>query len=977
MKRCLIVLWVVCGWMALAPGGAGFADAVKAVASSGLDSASQGVDGKMDTRWSSDFNDDQWYELQFDPPRALVGVRLHWETAYGRDYDLQTRGEDGQWQTLAQVREGDGGLDEVYFGLRTLKELRLKGLRRGTGWGYSFWEMQLLGEDQRRTLSASSAQEEDVASGAMDGETRGGWRAQAGDAEPWLQVDCPSAVETGGLKIQWLTKVAPAFEVQAQSEGESWRTLSVQPAGGPAVMDVFFARTRADHLRLKIEPPAEGTVGIAELMLKGPDETLNPVRQFEMMAQRLPDGAFPGWLRREQAFWTLSGRPASVEESLLDEHGRVEPFNKSFSVTPLLLEAGALHTAKDFTTTQSLAQGWAPLPAVRWNGERLNLDIEAVTLEGDVTAVRYRLRNHSDQPQKVALLLAVRPLQINPPWQHGGWSPINEARWLQGGRRLVVNGRLAMAGMCEPSATALTANDMQDVSQRLARGECTQAQTASDPQGIVCAGTRYDMTLAPGQSQSLLVFFPLEDEASVPAEDAIDENFFEASRAHALEQWHGWTGDWKLDLPDPRLERMIRSNLAYLRINADGPAVQPGSRAYDHSWIRDGAISATAMLRFGLRQPVRDYLTWFTGLIGEDGFIPFLLDTDTGEQAGFARPWEEHDCFGEYVFLVRQYVELTGEQEMAQLCWPKVKAAMQFMERLIQQRRTAQYEGTEYFGILPDSESHEGYIPGKHSYWDDFWALRGLQDAQALAKMAGTPQDAQWLAEMEEQLRGSLLASIEKVRQRDGLATLPACAELGDFDPTSTAIGVMVADERDRLPADALHETFERYWQGCLDRMQAKRGAQYTPYEVRNVSALLRLGQTERARRLLDYFLIDAVRPAAWNHMAEVVHDDPRTPSYIGDMPHTWVGAGLINAIRDLLLYEERGALVLAAGMTPEWTEHGVRVQGLESWWGSVSYTLTKEAGGEVVLRLSCPRTPPAGFIVPAGVKLIREANAR
>jgi hypothetical protein len=153
--------------------------------------------------------------------------------------------------------------------------------------------------------------------------------------------------------------------------------------------------------------------------------------------------------------------------------------------------------------------------------------------------------------------------------------------------------------------------------------------------------------------------------------------------------------------------------------------------------------------------------------------------------------------------------------------------------------------------------------------------------------------------------------------------------------------------------------------------MKSKNGSQYTPYEVRNISALLRLGYKDEAVKLLDYFLVDAVRPAGWNHMAEVVHDDPRTPSYIGDMPHTWVGAGLINAIRDLLVYEDRGRLVLAEGIPEEWYNAGVDVRGLQTWWGPVSYTLRLDKNGKAVLRLKCDEEPPKGFKVPEGVELV------
>lgn len=38
------------------------------------------------------------------------------------------------------------------------------------------------------------------------------------------------------------------------------------------------------------------------------------------------------------------------------------------------------------------------------------------------------------------------------------------------------------------------------------------------------------------------------------------------------------------------------------------------------------------------------------------------------------------------------------------------------------------------YGLMPESISHEGYSGNPvHSYWDDFWTLRGLKDAADMA----------------------------------------------------------------------------------------------------------------------------------------------------------------------------------------------------------------------------------------------------
>ena len=196
------------------------------------------------------------------------------------------------------------------------------------------------------------------------------------------------------------------------------------------------------------------------------------------------------------------------------------------------------------------------------------------------------------------------------------------------------------------------------------------------------------------------------------------------------------------------------------------------------------------------------------------------------------------------------------------------------------------------------------------------------------------------------------------------MQTIPGCVELADQDPTSTTMAVMVADERDNLPQPEGFFTWAFYWRDFLQREQPGGAKLYTPYEVRNADVFVRLGWREQALDALRFFVRDAVRPAAWNHMAEVVHVAPRTPAYIGDMPHTWVGADYINAVRALFAYEDGDRLVLAAGVDPDWFEAGVRVTDLPTQFGHVSYQMRRDTDG-LHMTLSGDIHPPGGIEIP------------
>jgi hypothetical protein len=171
------------------------------------------------------------------------------------------------------------------------------------------------------------------------------------------------------------------------------------------------------------------------------------------------------------------------------------------------------------------------------------------------------------------------------------------------------------------------------------------------------------------------------------------------------------------------------------------------------------------------------------------------------------------------------------------------------------------------------------------------------------------------------------------------------------------------------LPRDALDRTFERYWSTVEERAHGSgTSGSYSPYELRNVEALVRLGRRERAYELLTAIFRDQ-RPAAWNQWAEIVWRDPGAPRFIGDMPHTWVGSSFVRALRTMLAYEreEDRALVLAAGVPAEWLAGGgpgVGVKRLPTYFGVLTYTLRPEGDGAFRLRLSGDLSVPPGGIV-------------
>jgi hypothetical protein len=174
--------------------------------------------------------------------------------------------------------------------------------------------------------------------------------------------------------------------------------------------------------------------------------------------------------------------------------------------------------------------------------------------------------------------------------------------------------------------------------------------------------------------------------------------------------------------------------------------------------------------------------------------------------------------------------------------------------------------------------------------------------------------------------------------------------------------------EQAELPDTALRQTFERYWKDFQDRRSgAKPWEGYTPYELRTVGTMLRLGWKDRAHEALAWFLGHR-RPLAWRQWAEVVWRDPGTPKFIGDLPHTWVGSDFLRSVLDFFAYEREAdsALVIADGVTEKWVTEppGVRVTGLSTHYGRLTYSM-RSKGDVVLVRVEQGlRVPPGGIVI-------------
>jgi hypothetical protein len=586
---------------------------------------------------------------------------------------------------------------------------------------------------------------------------------------------------------------------------------------------------------------------------------------------------------------------------------------------------------------------------------------------------RYRVRNTGAGVAKATLYLVLRPFQVNPPEQFlavpGGVAPVHLL--VQDGQVIRVNGDRGVVSLMVPDGFGASDFDAGDVVTDFLRDDVLPARThVADPLGRGAGALAYRMELAAGADEEVDLVVPLGDRPQAPPERsplawrADVEARLEACR----DSWRARLAPFELELPGAAADvaRALQAQIGWILVNRDSAGIQPGSRSYARSWIRDGSLTCTALLRTGHPEVVREFIEWYAPYQYDNGKVPCCVGPLGSD------PVPEHDSDGEFIYLVAEYYRHTGDRALAERQWPAVAAAAAYLDSLRQLRRTPEWRALgkeEFFGLLPPSISHEGYsAQPMHSYWDDLFALRGFKDAVFLAQVLGRADDAVRLAAIRDEFSRDLAASVRAAIARHGIDYVPGCADLGDFDATSTTIALDPAQAEAALPPGALERTFERYWRFTRDRATgAAPWVNYTPYEMRTIGAVARLGWRGRADSLLTWFLADR-NPPAWQQWGEIVWHDRTQSRFIGDLPHTWVGSDFVRSALDLFAFERErdSSLVLAAGVPGAWlAEPGLKLRGLSTSYGTLGYTLRLRRDGDLEARVEAGcRVPPGGVVL-------------
>jgi len=876
------------------------------------------VDDSYATAWTAEAAERPWLKIDLGEVATLGGLEVYWGETAPAKYRFASSLDGEAWTDFCRTRHGEGGQDVFAFPPVEARFVRWTSDDSPAERGPEIVEINLYAPGE-----AASVRE----AGRLAALGHGVVKVPAGES---ITVDFGAARSPLGALIEWGDAYGTVFSTHLSDDGETFREMGRIETGDGGTDSFWWRSTTSRYFRLTVHKASapDGAV-VNELKLRILNKDRMPIGRLERAAQSGRGELYPQSLLGRQVYWTALGEFDQGEQALIDEYGDLEPRRGSPQITPLVRLGGALNGAPGCASvSHELAEGSLPIASVVWSAQDMELRTTAFAHSGQALA-EHRLANRGGVARQGALVLAVRPVQINPYWQHGGHATISAVA--VGGGRMWVNDRLYAAFSREPDAVSVADFDDGDVVRLIGAKPRDTARSLRSASGLVSAACEFAFSLQPGESMSVSISAPMRDTV-VPRADVA----FDAVRDNVRRAWREKIGPRRIVVGDREVSDTLEAQIALILVNATRFAFKPGPRNYDRTWIRDGASQALALLWAGLIDEAKRYVLWYAERIYANGLVPPILNVDGTVNRGYGADIE-FDAQGEFVGIAADVYRASKDRAFLDAVFEPVVRATRFIEALCAQTDALHGSETRFRGLLAPSISHEGYSKPSYSYWDDYFALSAWRNCEYLALEIGDREIAAHAKARGKAFAASLTRSIRMTAAEMGTNLIPGSADREDVDPTSTSIAFEPCRVEDALPSELIASTYDRAAARLAAISAPGFEGNYSPYELRNINAFVSLGRFEDAFRLLAKML-DSRRPRGWRFWAEVVWGDMRAPDYIGDMPHPWIAAEFVTAIRRMLLRENGCTLELFRGAPDAWWDNdGVTLRDLPTAFGAVN----------------------------------------
>jgi hypothetical protein len=275
---------------------------------------------------------------------------------------------------------------------------------------------------------------------------------------------------------------AADYDVQRSDDGSRWTTAREVRGAAGGRRFVHLPELETSWLRLALHRSNRGRgYGLAGIRLLSDSVARTQNAFLETVSAAEPAGNWPRAFTHQQSYWTVVGLPRDERDASISEDGSIDSRPGSFSLEPFLFADGQLLTWRDGHVQHALDGGWRPIPEV--TRETGDLDLKITTLATgtpghSVVWAQYRVINRRATPRAARLSVAIRPVQVNPPWQFlgvpGGAASIHKLEW--NGRAFTVNDTDVVVAVSPGAVAGATTFDAGNVVDALRTGSVPPAR---------------------------------------------------------------------------------------------------------------------------------------------------------------------------------------------------------------------------------------------------------------------------------------------------------------------------------------------------------------------------------------------------------------------------------------------------------------------------------------------------------------------
>ena len=115
--------------------------------------AEKGNDGELDTRWSSNYRDDAWWQVDLGEVKDIREIAIDFEADTSRKYKVLISTDGEKWDEVYDEQDGHGGTKIIELAEKqAARYVKFQGVERGPAsdgvkYGFSFFEFSVYGDE--------------------------------------------------------------------------------------------------------------------------------------------------------------------------------------------------------------------------------------------------------------------------------------------------------------------------------------------------------------------------------------------------------------------------------------------------------------------------------------------------------------------------------------------------------------------------------------------------------------------------------------------------------------------------------------------------------------------------------------------------------------------------------------------------------------------------------------------------------------